>query len=52
MALGLTSYRPPIMGITHMVSAGQYLAAAAGYRILEQAAMRSTPGWPPASSST
>ncbi len=36
MALGLTSYRPPIMGVTHVVSAGQYLAAAAGYRILEQ----------------
>ena len=36
MALGLSSYRPPIMGITHVVSAGQYLAAAAGYRILEQ----------------
>ena len=36
MALGLETYRPPIMGRTHMVSSGQYLAAAAGYRILEQ----------------
>ena len=31
-----TSYRPPIMGTTHMVSAGHYLATAAGYRILEE----------------
>ena len=31
-----TSYRPPIMGRKHMVSAGHYLAAAAGYRILEE----------------
>ncbi len=30
------SYRPPVMGTTHMVCAGHYLAAAAGYRILEQ----------------
>ena len=36
MALGLDSYRPPIMGLTHMVASGHYLAAAAGYRILEQ----------------
>ncbi len=36
MAKGINSYRPPIMGVTHMVSAGHYLAAAAGYRILEQ----------------
>ena len=36
MAVGLDSYRPPIMGLTHMVSSGHYLAAAAGYRILEQ----------------
>ncbi len=35
MARGLTSYRSPILGTTHMVSAGHYLAAAAGYRILE-----------------
>ena len=28
--------RPPIMGVTHMVCAGHYLAAAAGYRILEE----------------
>ena len=36
MPIGLTSYRPPVMGVTHMVSAGHYLAASAGYRILEQ----------------
>ncbi|MCH7800991.1 MAG: gamma-glutamyltransferase [Chloroflexi bacterium] len=36
MALGISSYRPPVMGVTHMVSAGHYLAASAGYRILEQ----------------
>ena len=30
------SSRPPIMGVTHMVCAGHYLAAAAGYRILEE----------------
>jgi len=30
-----TAYRPPVMGMTHMVSAGHYLAASAGYRILE-----------------
>ena len=36
MATGLNSYRPPIMGATHMVSSGHYLAAAAGYRILEE----------------
>ncbi len=35
MPRGLNSYRPPILGTTHMVSAGHYLAAAAGYRILE-----------------
>ena len=35
MPKGLNSYRPPVMGITHAVSAGHYLAAAAGYRILE-----------------
>ena len=28
--------RPPIMGKTHAVSSGHYLASAAGYRILEQ----------------
>ena len=32
----LDSYRPPVMGTTHVISAGHYLAAAAGYRILEQ----------------
>ena len=36
MARTINSYRPPIMGTTHIVSAGHYLAAAAGYRILEQ----------------
>ncbi len=36
MAIGLRSYRPLITGTTHMVSAGHYLATAAGYRILEQ----------------
>ena len=36
MDSGISSYRPPISGTTHMVSAGHYLAAAAGYRILEQ----------------
>ena len=36
MPTGLETYRPPIMGMTHMVSAGHYLAAAAGYRILEE----------------
>lgn len=32
---GIPSYRPSVQGATHMVSAGHYLAAAAGYRILE-----------------
>ena len=36
MTIGLSSYRPSIMGSTHMVSSGHYLAAAAGYRILEE----------------
>ena len=36
MAIGIASYRPLITGTTHMVSAGHYLAAAAGNRILEQ----------------
>ena len=36
MAKELKSYRPPIMGTTRMVSAGHYLAASAGYRILEE----------------
>ena len=36
MSLGLDSYRPPVMGATHAVSAGHYLSAAAGYRILEE----------------
>lgn len=36
MAPGTTTTRPPIRGVTHMISAGHSLAAAAGYRILEQ----------------
>ena len=36
MTIGLNSYRPPIMGSTHMVSSGHYLAAAAVYSILVQ----------------
>ena len=36
MTTTLKSYRPPIMGTTHMVSAGHYLAAAAGFRIFEE----------------
>jgi gamma-glutamyltranspeptidase/glutathione hydrolase len=36
MAIGVRSYRPAVAGNTHMVSAGHYLAAAAGFRILEQ----------------
>ena len=36
MARGFATSRPPIMGVTHMVSSGHYLAAAAGYRILEE----------------
>ena len=31
----LRTTRPPIMGVTHVVCAGHYLTAAAGYRILE-----------------
>ena len=33
---GIPSFRPTIMGGTHAVSTGHYLATAAGYRILEQ----------------
>ena len=36
MALGLSSYRPSIMGTKHAISSGHYLATSAGYRILEQ----------------
>ena len=36
MAAGLSAYRPSINGVSHVVSSGHYLAAAAGYRILEQ----------------
>ena len=52
MSRGVDSYRPAIMGVTHAVSAGHYLAAAAGYRILEEGGMPSTLAWPPASPST
>ncbi len=31
-----TPNRPPIQGVTHMVSSGHYLASAAGYRVLEE----------------
>ena len=34
--VGIPSYRPTLMGSTHAVSSGHYLAMAAGYRILEQ----------------
>ena len=33
---GIHSYRPLIMGTTHVVSTGHHLATAAGYRILEE----------------
>ena len=36
MAQEISSYRPAVLGVTHMVSSGHYLAAAAGYRILEE----------------
>lgn len=36
VARKISSYRPPLMGITHMVSANNYHAAIAGYRILEE----------------
>ena len=36
MGIGLSTYRPLVGGVTHMVSTGHYLATAAGYRILEQ----------------
>ncbi len=36
MSIGIDSYRPSVMGVTHAVSAGHYLASAAGYRILEE----------------
>ncbi len=35
MARALTAQRPAVRGVTHMVSAGHYLATAAGYQILE-----------------
>lgn len=35
MAEAFTTQRPPVRGATHMVSAGHYLASAAGYRMLE-----------------
>lgn len=33
---GIPSFRPTLMGSTHAVSTGHYLATAAGYQILEQ----------------
>ena len=36
MATGISTYRPLITGVTHMVSTGHYLATSAGFRILEQ----------------
>jgi len=36
MATTFAPVRPQIMGATHMVSSGHYLASAAGYRILEE----------------
>ena len=36
MARGVSTYRPAVMGVTHVVSSGHYLAASAGYRILEE----------------
>ena len=36
MTTQTATYRPPVRGMTHMVSAGHYLAASAGYRILEE----------------
>ena len=30
------SHRPPVMGTHHVISAGHYLSAAAGYRLLEE----------------
>ena len=38
----LETYRPPIMGTTHMVSAGHYLAAAADTGFSRKVATRST----------
>ena len=35
-ALGIPSYQPAVMGTRHMVVANNYLAAQAGYRILEE----------------
>ena len=34
--LGIPSYQPAVMGTKHMVAANNYLAAQAGYRILEE----------------
>ena len=36
MSTQIASHRPPIMGVTHVVSSGHYLASAAGYRMLEE----------------
>ena len=36
MTTGIAAHRPTVMGGTHAVSTGHYLATTAGYRILEQ----------------
>ena len=36
MAIGIKTYRPTVSGMTHMVTAGHYLATSSGYSILEQ----------------
>lgn len=33
---GMNSYRPPAMGLSHVVSSGNYFASLAGYQILEE----------------
>ena len=33
---GISSYRPPAMGLSHVVSSGNYYASLAGYQILEE----------------
>lgn len=33
---GISSYRPPTMGLSHVVSSGNYFASLAGYQILEE----------------
>ena len=45
MPTGISSYRAPFMGTTHVVASNNYHASAAGYAILRRVA---TP-WTPAS---